>query len=82
MPIYEYQCLDCSKRFDELIGSFNKEDDVNCPGCHSNHVHRLMSCFGFSSGSSSSVGSSSSSCSTCSSKNCATCHWLVSGKKP
>jgi len=75
MPIYEYQCLDCSERFDELVGIINyKVDNINCPECQSNHVQRLMSAFGFSSGEKSSANSSSLSCSTCSSKNCSACH--------
>ncbi len=32
MPIYEYQCKDCSRRF-ELRKSFNDKSAVTCPQC-------------------------------------------------
>ena len=35
MPIYEYQCEDCSCRF-ELRKSFNDKSAVTCPQCGGN----------------------------------------------
>ncbi|HEY96319.1 MAG TPA: hypothetical protein G4O15_15450 [Dehalococcoidia bacterium] len=32
MPIYEYECSECSKRF-ELRRSFSDESEVLCPDC-------------------------------------------------
>ncbi|MCU0644250.1 MAG: zinc ribbon domain-containing protein, partial [bacterium] len=74
MPIYEYECLECSKRFDELISHYSNNVSIHCPGCHSSKVARLMSMFGFTSGAGASANTGSSSCSSCSSKNCSTCH--------
>lgn len=74
MPIYEYECLECSKRFDELVSHYSPKAAINCPGCHSAKVEKLMSAFGFTTGTVSSASKGSSSCGTCSSKNCSTCH--------
>jgi putative FmdB family regulatory protein len=32
LPLYEYECLECTKRF-ELRRSFNDESEVLCPDC-------------------------------------------------
>ncbi|RLC81471.1 MAG: zinc ribbon domain-containing protein [Chloroflexi bacterium] len=60
MPIYEYQCQDCQEKFELLVLSSSKADDVECPRCHSRNVRRMISLFGrvSSGGSSSSVSSS------------------------
>ena len=41
MPIYEYQCENCSCRF-ELKRSFNDSSVVTCPQCRSN-TRRIFS---------------------------------------
>ncbi|WZL75798.1 zinc ribbon domain-containing protein [Thermatribacter velox] len=83
MPIYEYQCIDCGKTFEEFQ-SFSDKPVQECPFCKG-RVKRLISkSVGFvfkgsgfyctdyrSSGSSS--DSSSSSCSSCTSSSCSTC---------
>lgn len=59
MPIYEFKCNDCGKQFSKLI--LKKDDTVQCPGCKSENVDKLISVvssFGSSKG-----GSSGSSCS-------------------
>ncbi|MBN1855880.1 MAG: zinc ribbon domain-containing protein [Dehalococcoidia bacterium] len=78
MPIYEYECGDCGRKFElrQCVG----EDGTNlaCPDCGTIGPRRLFSSF-FSSGSGdmsdmmSSYGGGGSSCSTCSSGNCASC---------
>lgn len=45
MPIYEYQCEDCSKDFELLIMRRSEADNQVCPSCSSANVHRKMSAF-------------------------------------
>ncbi|HDD35540.1 MAG TPA: zinc ribbon domain-containing protein [Candidatus Desulfofervidus auxilii] len=71
MPIYEYVCEDCGKRFECLV--FGNEK-VKCPNCKGENLKRLISgCnFSFGGGSTKSNTSISSSCSTCSATSCST----------
>jgi len=68
MPIYEYQCTQCEKKF-EVRQSFGEDGTkLNCPKCHAPDPKRLFSSF-FSHGSS--TGElSESSYPTCSSGVC------------
>lgn len=43
MPIYEYECRDCDKPFEELILRRSDEDDVRCPKCKGKKVSKRMS---------------------------------------
>ena len=47
MPIFEYQCLECSQPFEffQLKG----EAEVECPACGSRRVERQISLYGMSS---------------------------------
>ncbi len=74
MPIYEYTCEKCDKKFEILImGS----DKAACPACGNMKVRRLMSSCGFvskgSGGETVSASAGASSCGGCSSTNCAGC---------
>ena len=60
MPIFEYECTSCGKRFDKLVRSSAAATDIECPECHSREVRKQMSLFGM--GSTSSFGSSAASC--------------------
>lgn len=40
MPLYEFTCTSCDHTFEELV--FNGEK-VECPECHGDQVHRLLS---------------------------------------
>ncbi len=71
MPIYEFECEECGKSFEELV--FGSAEDIKCKYCGSRKVKRLMSSFGFKSGSTF-VSSSGSACSSCSGGTCSTCH--------
>jgi len=44
MPLYEYYCSDCQKKF-ELLVSHEQADDVVCVKCQGEHVRRLLSVF-------------------------------------
>ena len=76
MPIYEYQCNNCSENFETLVmGSSTPE----CPSCNSKDLSRLMSACGFISKSSGPSGETTvksagtSACGSCSSSNCSSC---------
>jgi putative FmdB family regulatory protein len=45
MPLYEYFCGDCETRFDTLVASREKADEVICRECNSGNVRRLVSSF-------------------------------------
>jgi putative FmdB family regulatory protein len=42
MPLYEYECSDCGKRFDRLVQA-SEADDAACPRCGALEVRRLIS---------------------------------------
>ncbi len=78
MPIYEYQCCNCSEQFERLV--FRSDEAVNCPKCESSNVQKMMSVCGFKSGgdkgaaSSRGASTASSGCAGCAGGSCATCH--------
>lgn len=43
MPIYEYQCLGCQKRFQSLILGQRDLEHLLCPHCHGKDLKRLIS---------------------------------------
>ncbi len=45
MPIYEFRCLSCQRKFSTLIGMTSEPDDTRCPHCASENVSRLVSRF-------------------------------------
>ncbi|MBU1125032.1 MAG: zinc ribbon domain-containing protein [Candidatus Omnitrophica bacterium] len=73
MPIYEFECLGCRKRFEYLVRHCDEE--VACPHCAKTKLRRLISSFSFTSQDSSGsiTASSSSGCSRCTSHNCSSC---------
>ncbi|MBI4765467.1 MAG: zinc ribbon domain-containing protein [Deltaproteobacteria bacterium] len=44
MPIYEFQCSDCSRTFEKIIWN-SKDKTVQCPHCQGEKVIRLLSPF-------------------------------------
>lgn len=74
MPIYEYFCDKCDKKFEMLV--MGKETPV-CPECGTENIKRLMSACGFiskgSGGETVGASAGASGCGTCSSTSCATC---------
>lgn len=57
MPIYEYKCKKCGKKFEEFQSIGASNESLTCPACGEPKPERLLSIFG-SSGSSASVDSS------------------------
>lgn len=73
MPIYEFRCKACDKRFEALCSMGG--NGATCPDCGSGDVKKLMS--GFFSRSTSSDGGHSHAggkCAGCGSGNCGNCH--------
>ncbi len=44
MPIYEYACSDCSRRFEELVLS-SAAPTPDCPDCSGSSVEKVYSTF-------------------------------------
>jgi putative FmdB family regulatory protein len=71
MPIYEFECEECGKVFEELVLGSNASN-VKCKYCGSQKVRKLISQVAFKS-SGKFVSASSSGCSGCSGGSCSTC---------
>ena len=74
MPIYEYVCFDCGKRFEILRSIKEADSPILCNICQSNQTKRAVSVFFAQSGSKIIAGSSNSGCSGCSSGSCSSCN--------
>jgi len=46
MPIYEYNCTQCSGHFQRLVQGFSDPADLRCPRCGSVDVRKAVSRFG------------------------------------
>jgi putative FmdB family regulatory protein len=46
MPIYEYRCSECGKKFEKLLLSISSTSQVECPRCGGRKVEKLFSLFG------------------------------------
>jgi len=45
MPLYEFQCTECDRTFEELVRAAAAITEVKCPKCGSEHVRRQLSLF-------------------------------------
>jgi len=45
MPVFEYRCQSCAKRFSTLVGVVAGPNDVVCPSCGSLTAEKLVSRF-------------------------------------
>jgi putative FmdB family regulatory protein len=45
MPLFEYSCCDCGKRFTFLSGVIADNSEAACPVCGSHELQKLMSRF-------------------------------------
>ena len=43
MPVYEFACRTCGKKFSTLVGMTAEADDESCPHCASKDTRRLVS---------------------------------------
>ena len=42
MPIYEYKCQECGEVSEFLVANFSDSRTLNCPGCGSQNLERLI----------------------------------------
>lgn len=71
MPIYEFRCSGCGRRFEKLCPLGESGENLKCPACGAPSPRRVMSSFsaaGVEGGKGDGAG-----CGTCSSHNCASC---------
>jgi len=71
MPIYEYACNDCGRKFEKLV--LRQGQKIQCPGCSQENLRRLVSSCNFGSSDGSVQASSQSSCSSCTATSCSSC---------
>jgi putative FmdB family regulatory protein len=43
MPVFEYRCADCGRKFSALVGMTAEPDDERCPHCQSANTSKLIS---------------------------------------
>ncbi len=55
MPIYEFKCRDCSKKFETILTSSAKISTVVCPKCESKNIKKTISASSYRLASSSSA---------------------------
>lgn len=73
MPIYEYVCLDCGKRFEVLRAMKDADAPLNCEKCASEHTSRQLAVFYARSGGRVVAGGNGGGCAGCSGGACASC---------
>ncbi len=56
MPIFEYQCKECSDKYEILHKSLSSNEKIECPSCGSLKNSKLFSAFSSTVSSSSSFG--------------------------
>jgi putative FmdB family regulatory protein len=62
MPVYEYACDQCGKRFELFVRSVSASSSPVCPHCGSLDVHKAISLFGVGVGSSAGRAPAAASC--------------------
>ena len=73
MPIYEYECLDCGRRFEKLLLKLDAQ--ISCPDCGGRNAAKRPSLFSSPGGKKAAdfASSGSGSCAGCTSRNCGSC---------
>ena len=72
MPIYEYICLDCGKRFEQMRSIKEADSPIACQDCAGQHTSRALSVF-FASSGGRAVAGGGGGCASCSGGSCASC---------
>lgn len=49
MPIYEYECEKCGRRFELRRGTADSDSEIRCPKCGTEYPRRVLSVFAMSS---------------------------------
>lgn len=45
MPVYEYICKDCNRKFDALVPNLSVADSTRCRHCSGHNLRRVVSSF-------------------------------------
>lgn len=72
MPIYEYQCQQCSTKFEALRSMKDADSEIACTKCASTDTRRALSVC-YCKGENRSSSSSHAGCGSCSGGSCASC---------
>jgi len=72
MPIYEFICQDCGKKFDALRSMNQADQPISCTNCFSKKTKRILSKF-YAHSETGTFAGSSSSCTNCRKDSCSTC---------
>jgi putative FmdB family regulatory protein len=74
MPIYEYQCPPCQRKFDQLRPFSRADEQAACPVCQRTDTKRCLSTFAAhsrsSSGATTTVAGTGGGCGNCGSGKC------------
>ncbi|MBN1937301.1 MAG: zinc ribbon domain-containing protein [Anaerolineae bacterium] len=76
MPIYEYHCADCRKKFEKRRSMSQADAAIACPECGGEHTSRGLSqfaAFSKGNGGTSSAVAGGGSCAGCGSHSCGSC---------
>jgi len=60
MPMYEFRCVQCHTKFEELVYDTAGLADVTCPACSSSQVSKQLSAFAVMGGASGFAGEEAS----------------------
>jgi putative FmdB family regulatory protein len=72
MPLYEYVCADCKRRFDALRKMEEADAPIACVKCHSQNTTRAISVF-FAQSEGKVIAGGNTECGSCTSGSCASC---------
>jgi putative FmdB family regulatory protein len=73
MPIYEYICMDCDKKFDVIRRIADADKPVDCVECASQRTIRQLSVFFAQSAGKVVAGGGNGGCGGCSGGSCSSC---------
>jgi putative FmdB family regulatory protein len=73
MPIYEYRCMDCRKKFDLLRPMSQSSEPAECPTCKG-QAKRIASTFMAKGSGGQTIAGGAGGCASCSSSSCSSCH--------
>lgn len=45
MPIYEYECIKCSEKFELRRSMADSDSEIKCPKCGDEHTQKVFSVF-------------------------------------
>jgi putative FmdB family regulatory protein len=62
MPLYEFQCAECDREFEELVRASTAAAEVRCPECGGESVRRKVSLFASKVSGGAALASSAAAC--------------------